>query len=80
MATSTSLDFVGIGGDIPVAGIAFEVDVADSNGSPQILPKRVRRRLLETPENKPRTPSSLEEIEAKLKEADLRRQVKLTYF
>lgn len=74
MATSTSLDFVGIGGDSPVAGIAFEVDVADSNGSPQSVPKRVRRRLLETPENKPRTPSSLEEIEAKLKEADLRRQ------
>lgn len=74
MAGSTSLDFVGIGGESPVAGIAFEVDVTDPNGTPQSVPKRVRRRLLETPENKPRTPSSLEEIEAKLKEADLRRQ------
>lgn len=74
MAGSTSLDFVGIGGESPVAGIAFEVDVTDSNGTPQSVPKRVRRRLLEAPENKPRTPSSLEEIEAKLKEADLRRQ------
>jgi len=74
MAASASLDFVGMGGDSPVAGIAFEVDVTDCNGSPQSVPKRVRRRLLETPENKPRTPSSLEEIEAKLKEADLRRQ------
>ena len=73
MAGSTSLDFVGIGSESPVAGIALEMDVTDPNGTPQSVPKRVRRRLLETPENKPRTPSSLEEIEAKLKEADLRR-------
>ena len=62
MATSTSLYFVGIGGNKPVAGIAFKVDVADSNGSPQSVPKRVRRHLLEMPKNKPRMPSSLEEL------------------
>eukprot|EP01018_Ginkgo_biloba_P023277 Gb_06651 [translate_table: standard] len=73
MAVSTSLDCSNVV-DGSVSGVAFEVGVTDCKGSPQSVPKRVRRRLMETPENKPRTPSSLQEIETKLKEADLRRQ------
>lgn len=52
MVASTGLDFVAIVGDSPIVGIAFEVDVTDSNGSPQSVPKKIWRCLLETPENK----------------------------
>lgn len=57
-----------------VAGIALEFPANDnatsSPSSPHKLPRRLRRRLLES-----KSPSTVEEIEAKLKEADLRRQV-----
>ncbi|RVW15042.1 hypothetical protein CK203_084818 [Vitis vinifera] len=56
-----------------VAGIALEFPANDnatsSPSSPPKLPRRLRRRLLES-----KSPSTVEEIEAKLKEADLRRQ------
>lgn len=55
-----------------VAGIALNFPVNDdaSSSSPsKSLPRRLRRRLLES-----KSPSTVEEIEAKLKEADLRRQ------
>lgn len=56
-------------------GIAFEVEISDMAMSPpSSVPKRVRRRLLETSEGRSKSPSSLQEIEAKLKEADSRRQ------
>ena len=41
MVASTGLDFVAIVGDSPIVGIAFEVDVTDSNGSPQSVPKKI---------------------------------------
>ena len=57
-----------------VSGIVLEFPANDnatsSSSSPPRLPRRLRRRLLE-----PRSPCTVEEIEAKLKEADLRRQV-----
>ena len=57
-----------------VGGIALEFPANDnttsSSFSPPRLPRRLRRRLLET-----KSPCTVEEIEAKLKEADLRRQV-----
>lgn len=40
--------------------------------SPKTLPRRLRRRLLET-----KSPVSAEEIDSKLREANLRRQVNL---
>lgn len=56
---------------IPVAGIAMEFPVSDG-GLSCSPPTWLRRRLLE-PKTPP--PSTVEEIEAKLREADLRRQV-----
>ncbi|KAF8404280.1 hypothetical protein HHK36_009162 [Tetracentron sinense] len=54
-----------------VPGIALSFPVTDSeSSSPSKVPRRLRRRLLEC-----KSPSTVEEIEAKLKEADLRRQV-----
>ncbi|KAH7432918.1 hypothetical protein KP509_07G046100 [Ceratopteris richardii] len=59
----------------PSPGIAFEVEMSDIAMSPPAsVPKRVRRRLLETPEGRCRSPSSLPEIQAKLKEAESRRR------
>jgi len=54
------------------AGVAlsFPANDSPSPSSNSKLPRRLRRRLSE-----PRCPSTAEEIEAKLKEADLRRQV-----
>ncbi|GAB4844762.1 hypothetical protein Ancab_038151 [Ancistrocladus abbreviatus] len=54
-----------------VPGIALNFPANDSQGpsSPPRLPRRLRRRLLE-----PKSPSTAEEIEAKLREADIRRQ------
>ncbi|KAJ8442860.1 hypothetical protein Cgig2_022226 [Carnegiea gigantea] len=53
------------------AGVALSFPATDSTSppSPSKLPRRLRRRLCEC-----RSPSTAEEIEAKLKEADLRRQ------
>ncbi|KAJ0513942.1 putative T-complex 11 protein [Helianthus annuus] len=55
-------------------GVAMEFPAVDGAGlsSPPTLPPRLRRRLTETKAS----PSSVEEIEAKLRDADLRRQVK----
>lgn len=55
-----------------VAGVALEFPAFDSPSPPKV-PRRIRQRLLE---NSPTTSSTatLEEIEAKLKEAELRRQ------
>lgn len=56
-----------------VAGVAMSFPINDcsnlSTSSPSKLPRRLRRRLSES-----RTPSTAEEIEAKLKEANHRRQ------
>ncbi|KAL9229053.1 hypothetical protein vseg_004569 [Gypsophila vaccaria] len=51
-----------------VAGVAMTFPVKNSSSSPK-LPRRLRRRLSEC-----RSPVTVEDIEAKLKEADLRRQ------
>lgn len=55
-------------------GIAMEFPVGEeeSFSSPTRLPKRLRRRLRDT---ECKSPSTVEEIEAKLRDADLRRQV-----
>ncbi|CAN6458474.1 unnamed protein product [Victoria cruziana] len=58
----------------PAAAIAFDVVACDSVVSPPVVPERVRRRLAESPESKAKWPTSLEEIQAKLREADQRRQ------
>lgn len=54
-------------------GVAMEFPVVDGAGlsSPPTLPPRLRRRLTETKA----CTASVEEIEAKLRDADLRRQV-----
>ncbi|KAL5096311.1 hypothetical protein RYX36_000638 [Vicia faba] len=54
-------------------GIVMEFPVGDdeSLSSPVRLPKRLRRRLLDT---ECKSPSSVEEIEAKLRDAEIRRQ------
>ncbi|KAH6811675.1 hypothetical protein C2S51_025437 [Perilla frutescens var. frutescens] len=57
----------------PVAGIALEFPVGDGvlSCSPPTIPTWLRRRLSEP---KTPTPTTVEEIQAKLREADLRRQ------
>ncbi|KAL7082378.1 hypothetical protein ACP275_14G095200 [Erythranthe tilingii] len=57
----------------PVAGIAMEFPASDGvlSCSPPTMPPWLRRRLSEP---KTPTPSTVEEIEAKLRDADLRRQ------
>lgn len=57
---------------LDTVGVAMEFPVVDGTGvsSPPTLPPRLRRRLTETKAS----PSSVEEIEAKLRDADLRRQ------
>lgn len=54
--------------------LSFPANEEDNvtTSSPKTLPRRLRRRLLE-----PKSPVSAEEIDSKLKEADLRRQVNL---
>lgn len=57
-------------------GVALSFTVNDDEAmlnSPKVLPPRLERRLL----GEPKTPPSVEEIEAKLREANLRRQVLL---
>lgn len=64
-----------VGVESPEAGVAMEFPVSDemmsSSSSPPRMPRRLRRRLLETKNS----PATVEEIEAKLRHADLRRQV-----
>ncbi|CAI9287157.1 unnamed protein product [Lactuca saligna] len=63
---------VGVDNSPEIVGVAMEFPVVDGAGlsSPPTLPPRLRRRLTETKAS----PSSVEEIEAKLRDADLRRQ------
>lgn len=56
-------------------GIVMEIP-EESFSSPTTLPKRLRRRLRGA---ECKSPSTVEEIEAKLRDADLRRQVFLLY-
>ncbi|KAL2629943.1 hypothetical protein R1flu_014629 [Riccia fluitans] len=78
MATSLSVNLGSLsGGRIltpPPLSVAFEIEISESTASTSPVPKRVRRRLQETPESKSKCPASLEDIEIKLKEADSRRQ------
>uniref|UniRef100_A0A5B7BA90 T-complex protein 11 n=1 Tax=Davidia involucrata TaxID=16924 RepID=A0A5B7BA90_DAVIN len=55
-----------------VTGIAMDFPVSDwtTSSSPPRIPRRLRRRLLDSKTS----PSTVEEIEAKLRDADLRRQ------
>lgn len=63
----------------PVVGIAMEIPVRGSSMScsPPTVPAWLRRRLSES---KTVSPSSVQEIEAKLRDADLRRQVFLLLY
>ncbi|KAF5936796.1 hypothetical protein HYC85_024302 [Camellia sinensis] len=54
-----------------VAGVAMEFLATDDTASPPRIPPRLQRRLSES---KTSSPSTVEEIEAKLRDADLRRQ------
>ncbi|CAA7057819.1 unnamed protein product [Microthlaspi erraticum] len=56
-------------GGISLSFPANEEDINVTTSSPKTLPRRLRRRLLES-----KSPVSAEEIDSKLKEADLRRQ------
>ena len=60
-------------------GIAMEFPAGDEDSfsSPPRLPKRLRRRLLDA---ECKSPSTVEEIEAKLRDADLRRHVSLRFY
>ncbi|KAJ9552331.1 hypothetical protein OSB04_016376 [Centaurea solstitialis] len=66
---------VGVGNSPETAGVAMEFPVFDGAelSSPATVPPRLRRRLTETKSST--SPSSVEEIEAKLRNADLRRQI-----
>ncbi|KAL1320023.1 hypothetical protein HN51_064781 [Arachis hypogaea] len=70
MAAGVELPEGRVGGG---GGIAMEFPTGDEDSfsSPTRLPKRLRRRLLDT---ECKSPSTVEEIEAKLRDADLRRQ------
>ncbi|KVH88592.1 T-complex 11 [Cynara cardunculus var. scolymus] len=65
---------VGVGNSPETGGVAMEFPVFDGAelSSPPTVPPRLRRRLTETKSSG--SPSSVEEIEAKLRNADLRRQ------
>lgn len=67
------------GGRMVASGIVMEFPVSDGVTvcSPVKMPPRLRRRLSET---KTSAPSTVEEIEAKLRGADLRRQVFVLFF
>ncbi|CAN1804915.1 T-complex protein 11-like protein 1 [Linum perenne] len=60
---------------VAVTGIVLDFPMTDAppSSSPPRIPKRLRKRMLET---KASPVSSVEEIEAKLRDADLRRQAK----
>lgn len=61
-----------------IGGIAMEIPATD--GATLLSPPRIPPRILQKlSEPKPKTPSTAEEIEAKLRGADLRRQVLLTF-
>ncbi|KAI7991226.1 hypothetical protein LOK49_LG12G00250 [Camellia lanceoleosa] len=56
-----------------VAGFAMEFPATNDTASPQRIPRKLRRRLSES---KMSSPSTVKEIEAELRDADLRRQGK----
>jgi hypothetical protein len=64
------MESIGSGWPEPVA---MEFPMNSPAESPVRMPRRIRRRLLEAKSSS--SPSSVEAIEAKLREADLRRQV-----
>jgi hypothetical protein len=73
MATSVHRDLIGGEGSMMLnPGIAFEIEISECTISNSPVPKWLRQRLEENLENKAK---SLEDIETRLKEADLRRQV-----
>lgn len=55
--------------------VAMEFPTNSTEESPSRVPRRIRRRLLEAKSSS--SPSSVEAIEAKLREADRRREVNL---
>ncbi|CAL5358381.1 unnamed protein product [Camellia sinensis] len=57
-----------------VAGVAMEFPTTDDTASLQRITRRLQRRLSES---KTSSPSTVEEIEAELRDADLRRQLRL---
>ncbi|CAL5438744.1 unnamed protein product [Camellia sinensis] len=57
-----------------VAGVAMEFPTTDDMASLQRITRRLQRRLSES---KTSSPSTVEEIEAELRDADLRRQLRL---
>ncbi len=60
----------------PGTGIAFNIEVSEYVTSGSLVPKWVWRHLVETWESKSKyPPASLEDIESRLKEADLRQHV-----
>ena len=75
MATAVHRDHLSGGEGIilnPGTGIAFDIEVSECVSSNSPVPKWLRQRLEENLEYKAK---SLEDIETRLKEADLRRQV-----
>lgn len=55
---------------------AVALDIPAEEGSPVArVPRRIRRRLLQARESSADAPATAEEIEAKLRDAQLRRQV-----
>lgn len=77
---SKIMGFVGISNDRHFVVISFEVEVEDSNGKTSILSKMIRLCLLEMRKDNPNMSSIVREIESKLKEVDLKCQVKLPDF
>lgn len=68
----------GDGGGVEAGGTVMQFPVAETGSYtwPPRIPRRLRRRLLV----QCRRPCTVEEIEAKLRLADLRRQVSLIFF
>lgn len=65
------------GGSVNAIAMDFPAyDDGNTVCSPPMIPPRIRRRLSE---NKSYSPASVEEIEAKLRHADLRRQVYFSF-
>ena len=76
MAAGVELPAERNGGGIVMEFPAGNEESLSSFPSPPSLPRRLRRRLLDV---EYKSPSSVEEIEAKLRDADLRRQVDIFF-
>ncbi|KAM0056796.1 hypothetical protein Hdeb2414_s0006g00222721 [Helianthus debilis subsp. tardiflorus] len=66
---------VRVGNSPEIIGVAMEFPAVDGEGfsSPPVMPPRLRRILTESKSS----PSSVQEIESNLQDADLRRQVRV---